>query len=310
MISVVVPIYNEEETVKELHGRLFNVLSRQQKPFEIIFVDDGSTDNTPCLLEKLLPLTVVTLERNYGVTSAIDAGIKEANGDIIVLIDADFQNDPEDINRMLDKLSDGLCDVIVGWRKSRFDSSSRLLFSYFANVVARFMLGIAIHDFGCGLKVYRSRFIKHFRLWGEAQVFLPAVANERGAKICEMPVKHFPRVAGSSKVKISKMVRGSFDFLSVIFFVKYFSRPLRFFGGWGMVSVFLSFISFASAVWLKFAGIRDFSSTPLPVVGTLFAILGVLLIMMGFLAEILLRIYYEISRYSPYLIKSVRKNEK
>ena len=211
--------------VKELHQRICDVMNRQPDPFEIIFVNDGSTDGTEEELASLAPLKVIHLERNCGQTPALDVGIREAKGDIIVLIDADFQNDPNDILPMLKKFSEGY-DVVVGWRKERKDATSRLIFSKIANTMAGYFFDLSIHDFGCGLKAYRSRFIRDFYLWGQAQVFLPAVAKERGAKICEIPVRHNLRQAGSSKIPISKMMRGSFNLLSVGFFVKYLKKPL------------------------------------------------------------------------------------
>ena len=307
-ISVVVPVFNEAATVQELHRRIVAALRMQPEPYEIIFVNDGSRDRTGEALSLLRPLKVVTLARNYGQTPALDAGIHEARGDVVVLLDADLQNDPNDILLFLKKLSEG-CDVVVGWRKKRHDAPSRLLFSAFANFFARVFLDVPLHDFGCGLKAYRASYIKHFRLWGHAQVFLPAVAKERGARICEVPVAHFPRGAGSSKIRVMSMIKGSFDLLGIVFFVKYFSNPLRFFGGWGLASCVVAVLSFGTAIVLKFSDIRDFTETPLPVVGTLFAILGVILFMMGLFAEALLRMYYEMTARSPEHIHKVENND-
>jgi len=209
---------------------------------------------------------------------------------------------------MLKKLSEGY-DVIAGWRKKRHDHWGRILFSRFANSALSFISGVKIHDFGCGLKVYRSKFIKDFRLWGDSQVFLPAVAKEKGAKIYEMPISHYPRKEGSSKIKISNMVKAAFDLVSLTFFIKYFSKPLRFFGGWGVVFALLSVLAFGSAIALRLFGILNFTETPLPVVGTFFAIMGVLLFMMGLLAETLLRMYYINIRQSPYTIREIKENK-
>ncbi len=224
-ISVVVPVYNEEAMVGELHRKILAALNRQPEPYEIIFVNDGSTDGTEKTMAELKPLKVVALQKNCGQTAAIDAGIRRSKGEIIALLDADLQNDPEDLLRLLEKLSEGN-DVVVGWRKERKDTLSRLLFSKIANAVARHFFSLPLHDFGCGLKVYRSRFIRGFHLWGQAQVFLPAAAKERGAKVCEMPVRHNLRKAGPSKISILKMMRGSFNVMRVGFSVKYLKRPL------------------------------------------------------------------------------------
>ncbi|MEK7077365.1 MAG: glycosyltransferase, partial [Patescibacteria group bacterium] len=178
-----------------------------------------------------------------------------------------------------------------------------------ANRAARFVLDVPIHDFGCGLKAYRSTFIKDFRLLGDAQASLPAIAKERGARVCEVVIAHHARDFGASKTNIPKMMKTGFDLLSAAFFIRYFSRPLRFFGGWGVASIFLSLCAFGAAVILRVFGIEDFTATPLPVVGTLFAILGVLLFMMGLLAEILLPIYYATTHRSPYAIREVKENK-
>ncbi|MDP2696280.1 MAG: glycosyltransferase family 2 protein [bacterium] len=304
-LSIVAPVYNEEASVKELHREIVAAINPLGYSYEIIFVDDGSSDDTVKNAIELKPLKLVSLQRNYGQTPAIDVGINQAHGEIIVLLDADLQNDPADIPKLLTKMEEGY-DVVIGQRQGRKEKLGRVIFSKIANSVARGLLGVKIHDFGCGLKAYRSRLIKDFRLWGESQVFLPAVAKSRGAKIGEVFVTYHPRQFGSAKVKISKMVRGVLDLFSIVFFVKYFSKPLRFFGGWGLVSLFLSVIAFAGSIYLKIAEIKNFSDSPLPLIGTLFAISGVVLFMMGLLAEMILRIYYQEIKYSPYVIKEIK----
>ena len=305
-VSVVVPVYNEQETVRELHTRIVETMRKQPYPFEVIFVNDGSTDNTLAVASALHPLTIVTLQRNYGETPALDVGIQKAIGDIIILLDADLQDDPSGIHLFLEKLSEGY-DVVVGWRQNRNDHWSRVIFSKFANIIVRRALKLHIHDYGCGLKAYRSKFIKDFRLWGDAQVFLPAVAVQRGARICEVPISHHARPAGASKIKIANMVRGVFDLLGMTFFIRYFSNPLRFFGGWGSVSILLALVAFGTSVILRFLD-TPITETPLPLVGTLFAIMGVLLFMMGLLAEMLLRTHYATIDRSPYLIRDIKEN--
>ncbi len=308
MISIVVPVFNEEKTIRELHRRIVDAMRGQAEPYEIIFVDDASTDKTRKEMENLRPLKMIFLRRNCGETIALDVGIQEAKGDSIILLDADLQNDPADIPKFLEKISEG-CGAVSGWRKERKDRWSRVLFSRVANYAARVALDVPLHDFGCGLKAYRSDFIKDFRLLGDAQASLPAIAKERGAKICEVVVSHQFREFGESKTNIPRMIKTGFDLLSVVFFIRYFSRPLRFFGGWGAVSIFLSMLAFGTAVILRLFGIEDFTATPLPVVGTLFAILGVLLFMMGLLAEILLPIYYASTNRPPYSIREIKENK-
>jgi glycosyltransferase involved in cell wall biosynthesis len=219
-------------------------------------------------------------------------------------LDADLQNDPADIPKLLRRLDEGY-NVAVGWRQIRHDHWKRKMFSKVANFVARRFLSLNLHDFGCGLKVYQSRFIRDFRLWGESQVFLPAIAKQRGARIAEVVVTHQARQIGSSKIRIMGMIRGVFDFIGIVFFVRYLSRPLRFFGGLGMLSGLFSFLAFGAAIILRLAGVLNFTETPLPTVGTLFAILAVLLFMMGLLAEMLLRLHYSLTQTSPYMIREI-----
>lgn len=308
MVSVIVPIFNEEGTVQELHERIVAAMKKQGFPYEIIFVNDGSNDRTYEIAKQLKPLTLVTHQRNYGETPAFDTGIEQASGDIIVFIDADLQDDPAEIPLLLKKIDEGY-DVAVGWRQKRNDHWTRVVFSRFANIIVWLILDLKLHDYGCGLKAYRSKFIKDFRLWGNVQVFLPVIAKERGAKVCEVPVSNYFRKSGAAKIKILNMIKGGFDLLSFAFFIKYFSKPLRFFGGWGTVSIILSIIAFGAAIILRLLGIEDFTTTPLPIVGTLFLILGVLLFMMGLLAEMLLRMHYASTGRSPYVIREVKRNE-
>ena|SRR3989338_10511514 len=307
-ISVVAPVYNEEGNIRELHERLVAVLEAQSCDYEIVFVNDGSTDGTYEITKQLRPLKLINLQRNYGETPAFDTGIHHATGDIIVFIDADLQDDPAEIPLLLREMHNGY-DVVVGWRQKRKDVWSRKVFSKVANAFVRHILGLHIHDYGCGLKAYRSRFIKDFRLWGDTQVFLPVVAKMRGARICEVPVTNCFRKTGSSKIHIANMIRGGFDLLGMAFYIRYFSNPFRFFGGWGLVSLFLAALAFGIAVFLRVFGIEDLTATPLPIVGTLFGILGILLCMMGLLAEMLLRMHYTATGRSPYMIRDVIENK-
>ena len=307
MISIIVPIYNEEKTLVELHQRILNTLQRYPESYEIIFVNDCSTDGSYGVMRTLTPLKIISLQRNYGETAALDVGIQNAIGDIIIFLDGDLQNNPEDILKLLEKIKEGN-DVVAGWRQNRKDSFSRILFSRFSNLIIGYILGVKIHDLGCGLKAYRARFIKDFRLWGQSLAFLPAVAKERGAVICELPVAHNLRQAGHSKIGIWKMVKGIFDLISVVFIIKYFFKPFRFFGGWGAVAILLSVLTFGFAIFLRLAGILHFTETPLPTIGTLFAVMGVLLFMMGLLAEILVRTYNAATNNSPQVVREIKEN--
>jgi glycosyltransferase involved in cell wall biosynthesis len=302
---VVIPAYNEEKTIGKLHKRIIQTL--KSVPLEVIIVDDGSSDGTWRKICKLYPVKGISLQRNYGQTPALDVGINAARGDIIVLMDADMQNDPSEIPSFLQKIGEGY-DAVVGWRKERKDPLLRRLVSFFGNILARFFLKLRLHDWGCGLKVYRSKFIKDFRLWGEAEVFLPAVAKDRGAKIYEMPIRHYAREVGSSKIKIWNLLKGTFDLISIAFFIRYFSRPLRFFGGFGAAFIILGTIF--SILFLLSGVVGALNETLLLMFSILFIVTGIILFMMGLLAEILLRIFYETKRASPFIIREIRENER
>lgn len=298
MVSILVPVYNDAESLKELHRRILDSFKNRSESFEIIFVNDGSEDNTWEVMKDLKPLKAIAHQKNYGNTPAMDTAIQHASGDIIIFLDADLQNDPADIPKFLDKINSG-CDAVVGWRKKRCDPWSRLIFSKVANAVVRYSLDLKIHDFGCGLKAYRTRFIKDFRLWGNMQIFLIALAKERGAVIGEVEVRHNPRIFGSSKIKISKMIKTVFDLFAVIFFLKYFVRAFRFFAGFGLV-----FGGLGIFLWILFI---FFHYIILPITGSIFISLGLGLFMMGFLADILLRLYWK-DGHPFYFIREVLDN--
>ncbi|OGH64480.1 MAG: hypothetical protein A2821_03090 [Candidatus Magasanikbacteria bacterium RIFCSPHIGHO2_01_FULL_41_23] len=306
MISVIFPVYNEEGSVEELHGRLVKVLSNLGEPYEIIAVDDGSSDGSRQKLVSLNPITVVMLSRNFGQNAALDAGFQVAIGDIVVTIDADLQNQPEDIPQLIEKLRTGY-GAAVGWRKNRRDSWSRRLFSLVANWVVRRVTGVPLHDFSCSLKAYRREFIDGVQLLGETFIFMPIFAYDRGAKLIEVEVQHSKRSSGVSKYHISGMMFVLFDLLSVKFLLNYFARPLRFFGSWAVVFFVSALFVFGGAVTLKLLHLKDLSVTPLPLIGTMLTILSVLTFMLGFVTEILLRIYYNQKDSTPYMIYEIIK---
>jgi glycosyltransferase involved in cell wall biosynthesis len=307
MISVVFPAYNEEANIDEFHRRLKMVLEVIGEPYEIIAVDDGSQDRTGEKLLRLSPLTVILFARNYGQNAALDAGLKQAKGDIIVTIDSDLQNPPEEIPQLLRKLDEGY-DAVVGWRQHRHDSLRRRLFSRLANRITSRVTGLALHDFSCALKVYRREFIEGVKLFGETFVFLPVFAVSRGARLTEVVVAHEPRRRGESKHTIAEMIRVMFDLIAVKFLLSYFGRPMQFFGTGALLSWIVAAAAAGWATALKLAGAKNYSETPLPIFGTLFAIMGVLLFMLGFLVEILLRIYHASGNSSPYSIKKIVEN--
>lgn len=309
MISAVFPAYNEEENVAELHRRLVAALDGLGEPYEIIAVDDGSTDGTFKRLSALSPLRIISLARNVGQAAALDAGIKAARGDVIVTIDADLQDDPEDIGKLVAKLNEGY-DVVSGWRCGRTDPLFRRLFSRAANALTGLVMGVRLHDFAGPLKAIRRPALDGVALYGGMHSFLPAVLAARGARVAEVPVRHSPRRAGLSKYGPAKLFALAADLLVVKFMADYLARPFRFFGGWGLFAGFLGLAFGVAAIVLKLLDIRDFTQTPLPTLTALFVVLGALLVMMGFIAELLLRIYYETRGRTPYVVKSVVENNR
>lgn len=306
MISVIFPVHNEEGNVVELHRRISAVLSSLGEPYEIIAVDDGSTDASRQKLLSLSPITVVMFSRNFGQNAAIDAGIHVAIGDYVITIDSDLQNPPEDIARVVEKLKTGY-GAVVGWRKDRHDSWQRRAFSRAANWLVACVTGVALHDCSCALKGYRREFIDGVQLLGETFIFMPVFAHDRGARVGEIEVSHAARVAGVSKHHILQMIYVFFDLLSVKFLLSYFAKPLRFFGMLSLGFLCISGGAFGWAVYLKLEHLKNFSDTPLLIIGTMFMILSVLLLMLGLITEILLRMYYEKRESAPYMIYEVVK---
>ncbi|MFY9493272.1 MAG: glycosyltransferase family 2 protein [Minisyncoccia bacterium] len=299
MISILVPVYNDAQSLKELHARILKSLENRPEKFEIVFVNDGSRDNSWEIMKELKPLRAVCHQRNYGNTPALDTAIQHAQGEILVFLDADLQNNPADISKFIDKINSGF-DVVVGWRKKRYDPWRRLVFSKVANLLVRFLLDLKIHDFGCGLRAYRARFIKDFRLWGNMQIFLPALAKERGAIIGEVEISHSPRVFRGSGMKISKMAKTVFDLFAVIFFLRYFIKPFRFFGGWGFFFTLVGFLFWFSTS-LSFGS----DSGILFVSGTMFVVLGIVLFAVGFLTDVLLRLYWKDGHYFYFIREEI-----
>lgn len=308
MVSIVVPAYNEEKNVKELHERLVAALKGIGEPFEIIIVENGSTDRTLEELKKLAPITIISFAYNGGQTAALDAGIQAAKGDIIFTIDADLQNDPSDIPMMLEKLNEGY-DVVVGWRQNRHDSFGRRIFSRLANWFTRSLAGLKLRDYGCALRAFRSEYLKVIRLYGVMHVFIPVILAGHGARITEVAVKHHERQAGVSKYSFLHIASDVADLLTIKFLYGYATRPFLFFGTWSLISFGIALLAVVASVIIKFQTTLGFTQTPLPIIASLFIILGVLLLTIGFLTEILIRIYYETRHETPYRIKEVIENK-
>ena len=303
-ISVVIPVYNESDTLLELHERITKTLSSLNKSFEIIFVDDGSTDSTYEILKKLPGTKIIKLKRNFGQTIALSVGIKKASGDIIVTIDSDLENHPEDIPMLLQKIDEGY-DLVSGWRKDRWENAKlrRKLPSAIANQLLSCVGGTKINDVGCTLKAYKKELFDDITFSGDMhRLFIPYMAK-RGARIAEVPVKFTPREHGKSKYGISRILDVLVDIVAFYFFEKFHNKPMRFFGTVGMFSFMASFLSFILMVALRFTYQITFIATPLPTLAVTFGIVGFQLVLMGLIAELIHRTNKENHQNSNYYIK-------
>ncbi len=289
-ISVVVPFFNEEHTIAELHRRLVEVMKSIGKPYEIIFVDDGSHDATFERMRGLAPVRAFRLRRNMGQTKAFALGVTKAQGSVIVSIDGDLENFPEDIPKLLEVLKEGV-DLVAGWRRDRWRGQffTRKLPSLLANYLISRVSGVRVHDHGCFLRVYRRPVLESFDFRGEAQRMVIPYAAHNGARIAEVEVRYAPRQHGVSKFGLSRIFEVMIDLLSLHFFHRFGSRPRHFFGGVGFASFFVAGIVFLYMVYIKLAKGVSFIITPLPLVVALFALVGVLFMLMGILAEIIVR---------------------
>lgn len=307
MLSIVIPVYNEEDNVGPLYARLSSALRDIGTDYEVIVVNDGSSDATESNLKAVAAkeprFKVVNFRRNFGQTAAMMAGIDFASGEIIIGLDGDLQNDPADIPRLLDKLAEGY-DVVSGWRSNRKDAAlKRNLPSRIANWLISRMSGVQLHDYGCTLKAYRKEVVKGVRLYGEMHRFIPIYASWQGGRVTEIPVNHFPRIHGRSKYGLERVIKVVLDLVVVKFLASYANKPIYVFGGFGLFSIALSFLAGLLAVYLKVFESRSFISTPLPLLVALAFITGVMSILMGLLAEIIMRTYYESQGKQVYLVK-------
>lgn len=305
--SVIVPVFNEEGNIPPLCEHLVGVLRASVESFEIVAVNDGSRDGS---LQELVAearrfpeLRVVNLRRNYGQTAAIMAGIDYSVGEIIITIDADLQNDPDDIPLLLAKLAEGF-DVVSGWRRDRQDAAIRRnLVSRVANRLISRVSGVRLNDYGCTLKAYRRDVIGNMRLYGEMHRFIPIYASWMGARIAQIPVRHHPRRIGKSKYGLSRVIKVLLDLAVVRFLDKYFVKPIYVFGGFGMLLLFISVLCTMYMLYLKFFEDISMILTPLPQVVALTFLIGVTSILMGFLAEMLVRTYFESQRRAAYTVR-------
>jgi glycosyltransferase involved in cell wall biosynthesis len=307
--SIVVPFHNEEENVTVLYDRLKQVMEQLDDSFEIVFVDDGSSDRTYKLLEEIAAVDsrvlVVKLRRNFGQTSALAAGFDHASGEFILSMDGDLQHDPNEIPKFLEKLEEGY-DVVSGWREKRIDNFvMRRIPSRIANWLMAKLSGVDIHDFGTTFKAYRREVIQNIPLYGEMHRFIPALASWYGASICEIPIKNVNRLRGKSHYGIGRTFRVFFDLLTIRFLIKYMSRPLHFFGSFGAISILMG--SFISAMLLGLKIVHPHASVmdqhgPLFVVAGVLIVAGVQLLALGLLGELQVRHFYSSQQHTPYTI--------
>ncbi len=289
-VSIVVPLYNEAQSVALLHARIIEAL-RGLYVFEVIFVDDGSTDGTFGEIQKLAPVVALRLARNFGQTAALAAGINKATGKIMVTLDGDLENDPRDIPKLVEKLQEGF-DVVSGWRKNRWKGQwlSRRLPSVIANSLISVATGAKLHDHGCTLKAYRKEAIAHLKLYGEMHRMIAAYAKLfLKARLAEVPVTYTPRQFGKSKYGILRSFKVILDLVAIRFFVRYANRPMHFFGAAGFLCFFFGVLAFFGMFYFKYALDITFIETPLPTLTGICIIVGVQFILMGLLAELILR---------------------
>lgn len=308
MLSVIIPVYNEALNIPTLHERLVDALELIGHPFEVIVVNDGSSDDSEILLEAICRgdprFKVVNFYRNFGQTAALMAGIDYSLGEILVSMDGDLQNDPADIGVLLDKLKEGF-DVVSGWRTSRQDHRIRRnLPSRIANRLISVVFGVYLHDYGCSLKAYRREILKGVKLYGEMHRFIPIYASWQGARVAEVPVKHHPRTQGRSKYGLERVAKVLLDLVVVKFLAGYANKPIYVFGGFGLISIGIAIMAGIAALYLKFFENVSFILTPLPLLAVMAFITGIMSILMGLLAEVIMRTYYEAQGKSAYRVKS------
>ena len=306
-LSIIVPLYNEEDNVIEMHRKIREACSELDKNFEIIFINDGSKDKTAENCQKLTPLRLINFRKNFGQTAAFDAGIKASCGDIIVMMDGDLQNDPADIKLLLEEMAKGY-DVVAGWRWRRKDSLSKKIFSRTANLLRKILIQDKIHDSGCSLKAYKRECFAGVDLFGEMHRFIPAILEMQGYKVGEVKVSHHPRVHGVTKYNWRRGMKGFVDMISIWFWRKYANRPLHLFGGSGII---LSLAGFLILVWMVveklFFGV-SLSEKIWPLVGIFLILVGIQLFIFGLLADIIIKNYYKSQGHMNYSIKEIIEN--
>ena len=307
-VSVVVPLLDEQDNIGPLYEQITQTLGGEHS-YEIIFIDDGSVDESFAVLEKLhkadAKVRIIRFRRNFGQTAALAAGFAHARGEIIIAMDADLQNDPADIPKMIAKLNEGF-DVVSGWRKIRHDNAlTRLLPSKMANWLISRITGVKLHDYGCTLKAYRREVLAETKLYGEMHRFIPALASWSGAKIAEMVVNHRPRTAGVAKYGLARTWKVLLDLITVKFLGSFSTKPIYIFGSLGLLSAAGSILFGLAVIYQKIAHGNDMSGNPLLILTAVFIIATIQFILMGLLAELLVRTYHESQNRPTYVIKEI-----
>lgn len=309
-LSIVIPVFNEEESLPHLHAAIHAALKDISRTWEVIYVNDGSHDRSMEVLERLAAedpehVCVVEFRRNFGQTTAIAAGIDHAQGEVIVFLDADLQNDPADIPLLLEKLEQGY-DVVSGWRKNREDDAlTRNLPSHLANWLISHVTGVHLHDYGCTLKAYRREVITGFRLYGEMHRFIPVYASAVGAKIYEMPVRHHARKFGKSKYGLERTIKVILDLIAVQFLTRYAAKPIYLFGGGGFLMGALGIVGMVFLLVRKILLDVDILTSPIFTLSVLLTLLGFQTILLGLIAELLVRTYHESQQKPTYTVRKV-----
>jgi glycosyltransferase involved in cell wall biosynthesis len=312
-LSLIVPVYNEEETLPLLFDAILAALEPLARSWEVIFVDDGSRDRSVAVLGSLykrdpLHVRVIEFRRNFGQTAAIAAGLDHARGEVVILLDADLQNDPADIPMMLAKLDEGY-DVVSGWRRKRKDNAlTRNLPSHMANWLISQVTGVHLHDYGCTLKAYRRDVLEGFHLYGEMHRFIPVFAHSVGARITEVEVNHHPRKFGKAKYGLERTLKVVLDLFTVKFLLEYSSKPIYLFGGAGLALMFLGLADLLYLFVRRFWGVPA-ATSPLLLIGVMFAMMGFQSILMGLIAELLARTYHESQQKPTYHIRTILESK-
>jgi len=310
-VSFVIPVYNEVENISLLLDEIEEVMKDYPSEWEVVVVDDGSTDGTRELLDVLVCnrpwLRTLKLAKNFGQTAAISAGVDHSRGEVIVTLDADLQNDPKDVFLLLQKLEQGY-DLVSGWRKERKDHFLLKTFpSQVANLLISFITGVHLHDYGCTLKAYHRDVIRSIRIYGRLHRFLPALCSWRGAKVAEVVVNHRPRHAGKSKYSICKVFGVVLDLITVKFLLDFTEAPMRFFGAAGFFCGFAGFLGLFHLAWVKFVLLQPIAFRPLLIISVLFVVVGAQLFALGLITELSIRIYYESQGKPVYRLMANRK---